>query len=113
MSSSVSKTWIDGRTWITGRFPLPAEKWQAISRSLDLSDRELEVVQAVFAWSTDASIAEHLGRSSHTIHSQLDRVYKKLGVSNRCGLVVRIFTEYLLLESPLLPDASNEFMSGY
>ena len=101
MSSSVGKTATDGQMSITQTFPLlPAEKWRAIARSLDLSDRELDVVQAVFAWSTDASIAEHLGRSSHTIHSHLDRVYKKLNVSNRCGLVVRVFSEYLALESP-------------
>ena len=80
-------------------FPLSLETWQVLGTSLHLSKRELEIVRAIFNGGIEARIAHDLNVSVHTVHSHLDRIHKKLHVSHRCALVVRIFTEYLSLES--------------
>ncbi len=82
-----------------GRFPLSPRYWQALGDSLRLSVRELQVVQSVFEGGTEAEIADQLRLSAHTIHSYLDRLYKKLKVNSRCELAVRVFEEYLTLRA--------------
>ena len=62
------------------------EQWQAIALSLGLSAREF---------------ACRLGISSHTVHTHLGRLYRKLGVRNRCQLLVRVFEEYVNLQSSM------------
>jgi DNA-binding CsgD family transcriptional regulator len=52
-----------------------------------LSAREREVAEGLAAGITRVSVAEKLGLSPHTIHTMLGRIYRKLGVSNRVGLV--------------------------
>lgn len=37
--------------------------------------------------------------SPHTVHTHLERLYKKLGVANRSRLIVRVFAEYVHLEA--------------
>ena len=78
---------------------LSDQQWRSITRSLRLSGREFEIVRSIFSDQTEASIALHLGISEHTVHTHLERLYRKLGVSSRCQLVVRIFAEYLSVVS--------------
>ena len=77
---------------------MSAENWRAIARSLSLSNRELEVVRGVFNGGNEASIADDLSISTHTIHSHFDRLYRKLGIKSRSALIIRVFAEYLKLE---------------
>ena len=95
MLQTLDKTNEKGRTPAGVRFPMSPEDWLSIAASLGLSERELEVVKSVFEGGTEVLIARRLNLSSHTIHSHLDRVYKKLRVSNRCGVVIKVFAEYL------------------
>ena len=37
--------------------------------------------------------------SPHTVHTHLERLYKKLGVANRSRLIVRVSAEYVHLEA--------------
>ncbi len=76
-------------------FPLSARDWSAIAIGLQLSNRELQVIQGIFDGNSEAAIAAGLRLSAHTIHSHLCRVYRKLGVSSRTALALRIFAEYL------------------
>ena len=78
---------------------LPKARWRAIASSLDMSSREAEVVEGILAGGNDALIGERLGISAHTVHTYLDRLYRKLRVNTRCGLVLRIFAAYVALES--------------
>jgi len=64
---------------------------------LGLAGRELDVVRAVVGGSRDPKIALDLRLSPHTVHTYLDRVYRKLGVNGRCDLVLRVFAEYVSL----------------
>lgn len=77
---------------------LPAESWKGIGIALRLSPRELEVVRSVFEYGADPLIAVRLGISPHTVHTHLDRIYRKLDLGSRCDLVLRVFETYIALE---------------
>jgi DNA-binding NarL/FixJ family response regulator len=69
--------------------------WRLLARSLELSQREFQILQAVFDDQKESAIAANLGISSHTVHTHLKRLYHKLGVTSRVTLVSRVFVEYL------------------
>jgi DNA-binding NarL/FixJ family response regulator len=85
---------------VTAPFPLPDRQWRSVGEYLRLSGRELQIVRGFFNGGTEATIAGRLRLSSHTVHSHVDRIYKKLNVGSRCGLAVRIFSAYLSLYPP-------------
>jgi len=76
---------------------LSAESWSCLAAALDLSARQLEIAQCVFDGLSEPAIGRVLGVSTSTVHTHLDRLYKKLRVHGRCELVVAIFTEYVSL----------------
>jgi len=71
--------------------------WREIARSLRLSGRELQIVRAVFDDHTESAIAANLHVSPHTIHTHCERLYRKLGVTDRVRLVLRIMGEFIAL----------------
>ena len=77
------------------------EVWRRLARSLRLSKRESQIVSALFDDKKESAIATHLGISRHTVHTYTERLYRKMGVSSRVGLVRRIFVEYMSLARPL------------
>jgi DNA-binding NarL/FixJ family response regulator len=79
---------------------LSRRQWHSLALSLGLSNRESEVVQAVFDARTEISIAQKLGISTHTVHTHLDRLYRKLNVNTRSELILRIFAEHLTVGRP-------------
>ena len=95
----------------TGSALLSDQAWARIAQSLKLSARELEIVRFDFDNLTDATIAANLRRSPHTIHSHMNRLFKKLGVTTRTQLAVRVFQEFMALTlsqmnslPPICPD---------
>lgn len=79
----------------SGRELLDQDQWADLARNLSLAPRELQVVQGVFDDLKEFAIADDLGISPHTVHTYLERVYRKLSVGSRVELVVRIFAEIL------------------
>jgi DNA-binding CsgD family transcriptional regulator len=73
-----------------------------IGNSLRISDRELQIIQRIFDDRKEFAIADDLTISVHTVHTHLERVYRKLGVSSRVGLVLSILSEYLSSLPPTL-----------
>ena len=71
--------------------------WREIARSLRLSGRELEILRAIFDDRTESTIARELGISPCTIHTYCERLYRKLNVTDRVRLVLRIMEEFLVL----------------
>jgi DNA-binding NarL/FixJ family response regulator len=71
--------------------------WREITRSLQLSERELQIVHGVFNDQTEFAIAANLGVSPHTIHTYCKRLYHKLAVTDRVKLVLRVTDEFLAL----------------
>ena len=80
-----------------GRTPtfLPLGRWSSIARALGLSGRELDVVRCILDGRSEESTARALGISSHTVHTHIDRLHRKLQVGNRAELILRIFAEYV------------------
>jgi DNA-binding CsgD family transcriptional regulator len=60
--------------------------WQA-----GLNEREQDIVGLVASGMTNREIAERLGVSQHTVQNYLRRIFDKLGVSTRVGLVSFFF----------------------
>lgn len=77
-----------------GRSILPYDAWRVIANALRISDRELQIVQGIFDDRKEFAIADELKISVHTVHTHLERLYRKLGVSSRVGLVLSILSEY-------------------
>ena len=75
----------------TGSGLFSKRQWSVIGEALNLTNRELEVVQGLFDDQTEAGMGETLGISSHTVHTHIGRIYEKLGVASRSGALVRIF----------------------
>jgi DNA-binding NarL/FixJ family response regulator len=73
------------------------ETWRDLERSLRLSRRESQIVPALLDDEKESAIATHLGISRHTVHTYTERLYRKMGVRSRVGLVRRVFIEYILL----------------
>lgn len=69
---------------------LAGEEWQRAERGLHLSGREVEIVRAIFDDRTESAIAQGLGISPHTVHTHVERLYRKLGVTSRTQLVLRV-----------------------
>jgi DNA-binding CsgD family transcriptional regulator len=82
---------------------LPESKWLAIVISLRLSGRETEILRCILNDHSEAVIADHLNISPHTVHTHLERLYRKLGVKSRCQATVRVFAEYVALEQRRKP----------
>lgn len=71
--------------------------WREIARSLRLSGRELQIVRMVFDDHTELTIATNLHVSPHTIHTHCERLYRKLAVTDRVKLLLRIMGEFIAL----------------
>ena len=74
---------------------VPQDAWKVIANSLRISDRELQIIQGIFDDRKEFAIADELTMSVHTVHTHVERLYRKLGVSSRVALVLYILSEYL------------------
>jgi len=74
-----------------------SEVWNILASSLGWSDRESQIVPALLDDLKEAAIAARLGISRHTVHTHTERLYRKMGITSRVGLVRRVFLEYLSL----------------
>ncbi len=72
-------------------------EWSAIARVLRLSDRELEIVRLCAEDLKEAAIARQLSISEHTVHTHIERLYRKLNVGSRAALLVRVFETFRAL----------------
>lgn len=70
-------------------------EWQDVARRLHLSEREQQVVVGVFDDLKEAGIASRLGISAHTVHTHLERLYRKLGVNGRGRMIIEVLAEHL------------------
>jgi DNA-binding NarL/FixJ family response regulator len=80
-----------------GRSVFSSDIWELLTRSLGLSQRESEIVQALFDDKKESAIADHLGISRHTVHTHIERLYRKLEVTSHAALVRHVFVEFLYL----------------
>jgi DNA-binding CsgD family transcriptional regulator len=79
---------------------LPYDAWKTIAQALRISNRELQIIQEIFDDRKEFAIADDLKISIHTVHTHLERLYRKLGVTSRVTLVLHILSEYLSSSLP-------------
>jgi DNA-binding CsgD family transcriptional regulator len=89
--------------------------WREIARTLGITKRELQIVQSVFDNQHETDIAKRFKLSPHTIHMHLNRLFKKLTVTSRTELVLRIVEQLVTLtlsETAVLPPICPRHHSG-
>ena len=69
--------------------------WARIGKVLDLAPRELELVQSLCRGERNSQIAKTLGIAPATVHTYLDRLYRKLGVHGRTAAALCAVAEHL------------------
>jgi DNA-binding NarL/FixJ family response regulator len=57
-----------------------------------LTPREREIVEAMLTAASNKDIASRLGITEQSVKNRLTALYRKLGVSGRVGLVVKLMT---------------------
>ncbi len=72
-----------------------------------LSERETKVLDLLADGLTVAEIAEHLERSSFTVHDQVKNLYRKVGVHNRTSLA-RLYSGDHRDTEPTMPPPPDE-----
>jgi DNA-binding CsgD family transcriptional regulator len=71
--------------------------WRQIGGAARLSPRELDVARGVFDNLTESALAANLRISPHTVHSHMNRVFRKLQATTRAQLVLRVMEQFLIL----------------
>jgi DNA-binding CsgD family transcriptional regulator len=73
---------------------LSHQDWSLLVQGFCLSPREAEISILILAGHSEREIAELLAISTHTVHSHLERMYRKLNVHARSDLVMAFFRAY-------------------
>ena len=105
----------NSRRKLRGAALLSAHAWHEIGRTLDITKRGLQIVQAVFDNQHESEIAKRFKISPHTVHMHLNRLFKKLNVTSRTELVLRIMQEMVALtlsETAVLPPICPRHHTG-
>ena len=68
---------------------LPAKENAVYNANLNLTRRELEIIQLVDEGLNNNEIADRLYVSFHTIKTHLERIFNKLGVNNRTAMLYK------------------------
>ena len=90
---------------------LDKQPFDLLCARLRLSRREAQIVGCIFRDDKEPVIARRLEMSPHTLRTHIERLYRKLRVTNRLGLVIRLYESFLSLvcesRSPLSPLCSR------
>jgi len=111
----MAQTRLHSRSRLRGASLLTEHAWLEVARTLGLTKREMQIVQSIFDNLSDAGIANRLRISGHTVHTHLNRLFKKLAVTTRTELVLRIMEQMLTLthsETGTLPPICRQHQSG-
>ena len=106
---------INSRHKMPGASLLTDHAWREIARTLGITKRELQIVQSVFDNQHETEIAKRFKISPHTVHMHLNRLFKKLNVTSRTELVLRIVEQMVALtlsEAAVLPPICPRHQSG-
>ena len=87
------------RGHLVGSAMFSPEAWALIARSLGLSGRELQIVRGAFDDKTEVEIAADLHISPSTIHTHVERLHRKLTITDRTQLLLRVMQEFIALTS--------------
>jgi DNA-binding CsgD family transcriptional regulator len=82
---------------LCGRFAcrLTVNEWESLAEALQLTPRELDIVQCLLLGKSEIGVGRDLGISTNTVHTHLGRIYRKLEVRSIAGLILRIFATHI------------------
>jgi DNA-binding NarL/FixJ family response regulator len=88
--------------------PLPLDRylWNAVAQTLALSPQQTRIAEMILRGKQDKEIAAELNLSVPTVRTYLKRIFDRLGVSDRVGLILRVFA--LAQESTACPKCHRE-----
>jgi len=69
---------------------IPACDWVRVNADFGLAPRESEILKGILCDRKEAAIAYDLGISQKTVHTYVERVYKKLDVHSRVQAVLQL-----------------------
>ena len=78
---------------------LTGEDWARIAAHIRLTNRELCVAVLIFEGKTRYQIARSIGCAAGTVRVYIDRLFAKLNVRDRVGLVLRVVRIHLSLSN--------------
>ena len=67
------------------------QAWTELKQELSLSRRQADVVEQLLQGHSDKQIARELQMSVPTVRTHLCRLFARLGVEDRCELIVRVY----------------------
>lgn len=79
--------------------------WHGVHTRLRLSQREADIVGFFLRDLPEREIACRLEISAHTVHSHVERLYRKLHVRSRSALLLRMFDEWIELGMPCIEQS--------
>jgi DNA-binding NarL/FixJ family response regulator len=76
---------------------LSPEDWVRVGEHVHLTPRELSVAVLIFEGKTRYQIARRLGCAQGTVRVYIDRLFAKLNVHDRVGIVLRVMRVHLAI----------------
>ena len=74
-----------------------ARQWEVLERHFGLSDRQGQVLQALYSGLIDNQIAAKLGMSYWTLRTHLHNLFTAFGVQDRNELILSVFRRHIPL----------------
>jgi len=71
--------------------------WNSVARALRLSPREEDILRGMFDGLTETALATRMNISLRTVHTHVERLHRKLGVTHQVALALRVVNEFLKL----------------
>lgn len=72
--------------------PLAAVHWTAVAQALALSPQQTRILELVLRGMKDKEIADELRLTVPTVRTYLSRIFGKLKVNDRVGLILHVFS---------------------
>lgn len=80
-----------------GEAVLSEDEWSIVFTALRLSPREGQLVRAVCCELKDVAIADQMNISVHTVRTHFERLFRKLSVHSRVGILICVIRAFRAL----------------
>lgn len=87
--------------------PFTEKEWEVLVRALGLTPRQSQVCAALLRGCGDKQIAREIGISIPTVRTHLNKLFERLGATDRSELLVALFREFRTREGRRLRTGSN------
>jgi len=96
INDAIKETYKGNQFFCSKVMDILTEKRSESDDNLELSLRELEIIELIAKGLTNKQIADKLFLSTHTVNTHRKNIMKKLGIKNTAGIVIYAIQENLL-----------------